>query len=92
MDVEAILALEDESIEKAVFLPNSSKLAKKVFGVIQSSVNSCLVLAGMDGRVIAIDQDKMERMAERRELDLVRYETQVRHFISKYLSQMNKKD
>ena len=92
MTVEQILELDDKSIEKAVFQPDSSMLAKKLFMLMHSTVNSCLIVAGMDGRVIAIDQDKMERMAERRSIDLARYEIPTKNFISAYLKQMNKKD
>lgn len=92
MTVEAIMELGDESIEKAVFQPSSSNLSRNLFGVMRSSIDSCFIVAGMDGTIIAIDQDKMERMAERREIDLARYEIPLRKFTSSYLRQINKKD
>ncbi len=92
MTVEAIIELDDKSIEKAVFQPDSAVISKNIFGLIHSTISSCFITAGMDGSVIAIDQDKMERMAERRNVDLVRYEIPVRKFTSAYLRQINKKD
>ncbi len=92
MEAKAILDLEDENIEKAVFQPNTPKMARKIFDIMISSVDSCYIIAGMDGTVISIDQDKMERMAERRAIDLARYETPVRQFISSYLNKISKKD
>ncbi len=87
-----IVALDDESIAKAVFQPDTSKMAGRLFDVMISTVDSCYIIAGMDGTIISIDQDKMERMAERRAIDLARYETPVRNFISSYLNKVNKKD
>ena len=92
MTTDKILALKDERIGKAVMQPSSSILAQNLFGLMHSSINSCFVTAGMDGRVIAIDQDKMERMAERRNVDLARYEIPLRKFMGAYLKQINKKD
>lgn len=92
MSGEDILDLEDENITKAVFQPDTSRVAGTIFDVMISSVDSCYIIAGMDGRIVSIDQDKMERMAERRMIDLAKYENAVRKFISSYLSKMNKKD
>jgi len=92
MSGKEILALEDEDIENAVFQPDTSRIAGNIFDMMISSVDSCYMIAGMDGRIISIDQDKMERMAERRAIDLARYENPVRKFISSYLSKVNKKD
>lgn len=92
MTAEKVLALKDETIEKAIIQPPSSLFAQRLFNLMHSTINSCFVVAGMDGRVIAIDQDKMERMAERRNIDLARYELPVKKFISAYLMQINKKD
>ena len=92
MEVEKILELEDNSIETAVFQPVSSVISKKIFNLMHSTIGSCFITAGMDGSVIAIDQDKMERMAERRSIDLVRYEIPLRKFTSAYLRRINMKD
>ena len=92
MTAEEIIDLDDESIQKAVFQPDSSRLAQNLFNVMHATVNSCFILAGMDGRVVSVDQDKMEIMADRRKIDLVRYEGSVRKFIGAYLKQINKKD
>jgi len=92
MSGKEILELEDEKLEKAVFRPDTSNIAGNIFDMMISSIDSCYVIAGMDGRIISIDQDKMERMAERRAIDLARYENPVRKFISSYLSKVNKKD
>ncbi len=92
MTGQAVLDIEDESITKAVFQPNTTRMVRKLFDVMISTVDSCYIIAGMDGAIISIDQDKMERMAERRGIDLARYETPVRNFISSYLNKVNKKD
>ncbi len=92
MSAKDILALDDKDIEKAVFPPPAPVIAGNIFDIMITSVDSCYIIAGMDGTVISIDQDKMERMAERRAIDLARYETPVRQFISSYLSKISKKD
>lgn len=92
MAAKDIIALEDDDIIKAVFQPNTSRISGRIFDIMIATVDSCYIIAGMDGRVISIDQDKMERMAERRALDLARYANSVRQFISSYLEKVNQKD
>ncbi len=90
MSGAAILELEDEQIEKAVFMPKSSNLSVKLFNLMLNTVDSCYITAGMSGAIIAIDQNKMETMAERRGIDLARYDKSVRKFISGLLHTLNK--
>ena len=92
MSAKDILDMDDESITKAVFQPQKSRISGTIFDVMISSIDSCYIIAGMDGRIISIDQDKMDRMAERRCIDLARYENSVRKFISHYLTKVNSKD
>ena len=92
MSAQDIVALEDEDIAKAVFQPDTSRVARGIFVIMIVTIDSCYIIAGMDGRIISIDQDKMERMAERRAIDLARYTSPVRQFISSYLEKVNQKD
>ena len=92
MSTKEILDLEDESIERAAFMPDSSRLAVKLFNIMMNTVDSCYITAGMSGAIMSIDQNKMEVMAERRGVDLARYDKSVRKFTSMLLNTMNSKD
>ncbi len=85
--------MDDEAITKAVmYPPDLGVLSKKLFGLMQDTVDSCYIVAGMGGSIISIDQDKMEVMAERRGIDLARYDVYVRKFIRAFIKNANKGD
>jgi len=88
--IEDIKELEDEVIEKAVFLPQESKLSHNIFSMVVKNVDSAIITAGMDGRIVGIDKDKLERMGSRRGIFLPKYDFFVDDFISKYLKFLNK--
>ncbi len=92
MTTKEVLDLKDPDIEKAVMMPTTSQLATSLFYLMLDLVDSCYITAGMSGTIIAIDQDKMETMAQRREIDLSRYNKPVKHFTRTLLTSINKEN
>jgi len=83
MTAEEVLALEDEFFHKAFFPPEAPPLAYELFAFLRINHPHCFIAGGYG--IIGIDKNKLEQMAERRGLELVRYEQFVELFIEKAL-------
>lgn len=81
--------MNDKTINEAFFVPKTGALSLKLFYFLYQNVDSAIILGGMSGRILAIDKDKLERMAERRGIDLPRYDKIVSVFIQKFILHMN---
>jgi len=82
MSREEIEELGDEMILKAVTPPNAPQLAYELFNFIHTNIKYCLIPT-MES--VLVDKDKLERMAERRGVDLVRYDQFVDLYIERFL-------
>ncbi len=62
--------------------------------MVHSLADSCYIYAGMDGAVVGVDIDKLENMAKRRGIDLVRYHFFTSFYankLSEYIGRMRNK-
>ncbi|RLB71201.1 MAG: hypothetical protein DRH04_02225 [Deltaproteobacteria bacterium] len=90
MDSKAILELDDQEIEDAIFMPKTASIAKTIFSFLVDFHSSCLVF-GMAG-VSGFDRDKLERLAERRGIDPTKYDIMVGVFEERLMRSLTSKD
>jgi len=83
MSPEDVKALDDEYMLEAYFPPVSPPLSYEIFVFLRTNHLHCILSNGYG--IIGIDKDKLESMAERRGIELVRYDQFVELFIERAL-------
>jgi len=81
MSREEIEALNDDYLLEAAFVPHASMLATEIFSFLHTNAQHCLIPAQFG--IMGIDKDKLERLAERRGIELARYDVFVELYIEK---------
>ena len=86
-----IIDLKDEEVNKAFFLPSMSPMAHKIYKFVYSNISGCKIYSGgMSSYVAGVNKDRLERLAERRGIDLVVFDYFVNNYTNAMLEQQNK--
>jgi hypothetical protein len=84
MTKEAIEKLDDPYLEKAAFVPPAPQKAYEIFFFLRTNIPHCAIPSGYG--IIGVDKDRLERMAERRGIELIRFDQFVELYIEKAVS------
>lgn len=71
--VQDILAREDEEINAAVFPPESSRKARKIYDFLVANSNLTTMVSGMAVVVTGLDRSKLSEVAKHYGIDMSRY-------------------
>jgi len=71
--VKSILEMEDEDINAAVFPPESSRKARRIYDFIVANSNLTTMVSGMSIAVTGMDRAKLMTVANGMGIDLGRY-------------------
>lgn len=82
MTAEEVFELGDEVLNEAITPPESCELAIELFKFYYSNIRSCVI---PNLNAIIVDKDKLEKLAERRGIELVRYDAITNKFIEEYI-------
>jgi len=77
---ERLKAMKDPELEEAIFQPQSSRRAAKIFSFLRDNSNLTTLAGGMQHYVTGLDVDKLSRVAKGYGLNLFKYMFAVRMY------------